>query len=121
MAFTNRILGSNFYYGNLQSTNLCVQDYDSFIAKFSADGQDLLFASYIGGASCDGGLNIDVDNISEKIYLTGYTYSDQVNTPTFPLVPSAFSGAYNQSTFAGSVNKADGYIMEFDKNDNCTW
>ncbi|MBK7909498.1 SBBP repeat-containing protein [Candidatus Pollutiaquabacter sp.] len=113
--------GSNFFYSTLQSTNLCIQKFDAFIARFSEDGSNLLYASYIGGANCDGGLGIEVDNNSENVFLSGYTYSDQITPPFFPIVPSVYSGAYNQSAFAGSLGKSDGYIMEFDKNNNCVW
>jgi hypothetical protein len=59
------------------------------VVKLSADGSQLLYGSYLGGASRDEGFDVAVDNAG-NIYLTGKTASDD-----FPL-----ANAY-QSSFGG--------------------
>jgi hypothetical protein len=54
-------------------------DEDAFVTKFSAAGNALVYSTYLGGASGDGGNSIAVDG-SGCAYMTGYTYS--TNFPT---------------------------------------
>ncbi len=60
-------------------------DWDSFVSKFSGDGSELLFSTYLGGNGGDyvSGLSLDSDN---NIYVSGYTLSDN-----FPLLEPLFS------------------------------
>jgi hypothetical protein len=64
---------------------------DVFVAKLSAAGTGLLYATYIGGRSDDKGAAIAVDNLGQA-YVTGSTTSTN-----FPLVSS------NRSTLGGST------------------
>ena len=52
---------------------------DAFVTKFSADGQSLIYSTYLGGIDSDSSSEIAVDS-SGCAYVTGYTYS-----PDFPL------------------------------------
>jgi hypothetical protein len=63
---------------------------DVFVAKLSAAGTGLLYATYIGGRNADKGAAIAVDNLGQ-VYVTGSTTSTN-----FPLVLS------NRSTLGGS-------------------
>lgn len=47
---------------------------DAFVAKLSADGADLLYATYLGGVTHDGGVGIAVD-AAGAAYVAGYTRS----------------------------------------------
>ena len=73
-------------------------DFDTFIAKYSSDGE-LLFSSYYGGSSSDTPSDIDVDNNGNS-YIVGSTVS--INLPTT-------NNAY-QSTYSGGY---DGYLAKF--------
>ena len=64
--------------GGVQATN--GGGVDAFVAKLSADGSALLYATYIGGASEDSAAAIAV-NATGQAYVTGYTTSSN-----FPLV-----------------------------------
>ena len=57
-------------------------DSDAFVAKISADGYDIQYAGYIGGAAGERGMGIAVDS-SGNAYVVGQTYSNQT---TFPVV-----------------------------------
>jgi Beta-propeller repeat len=53
---------------------------DAFVAKLTADGSALVYATYLGGSSGDAGAGIAVD-ASGAAYVTGFTFS-----PDFPTV-----------------------------------
>jgi len=57
-------------------------DVDAFIAKVNAQGDDLLYCGYIGGAAYDRAKAIAIDH-SGCVYLIGWTES---NESTFPVV-----------------------------------
>ncbi len=61
---------------------------DCFVTKFAADGQSLVYSTYLGGTSDDYGTSIDVE--SGYAYVTGYTKSSGFPT----------ANAYN-ATFGG--------------------
>ena len=61
---------------------------DVFLAKFSADGNTLLYSTYFGGNSVDRAYSVAVDN--GAAYVTGFTWSDP-----FPTTPGAFETAIN--------------------------
>jgi len=68
-----------------------IDDYmmeDVFITKLSPMGNSLIYSTYLGGNSCDGGLGVAVNN-SENAYVTGYTLSTD-----FPTV-NPFDDIYN--------------------------
>jgi murein DD-endopeptidase MepM/ murein hydrolase activator NlpD len=48
--------------------------YDAFVAKLTADGTGLVYATYLGGSGGDRGQAIAVDD-QGSAYLTGYTHS----------------------------------------------
>lgn len=64
---------------------------DLFVSKISADGRTLIFSTYLGGSSDDGGSGIAVD--SSGVYLTGYTGS--IDFPTLHPVQSTLIGWRN--------------------------
>jgi len=63
--------------------------HDAFITKLSAEGNSLVYSTYLGGSSSEGlnGLAIAVDD-SGKVYLTGDTSSEN-----FPTTPGTFQPA----------------------------
>lgn len=68
---------------------------DAFIAKLGPFGTNLLYASYLGGASDDSGNAIAVDN-SGNAYLAGDTFSIGTGNGPFPTAPNnAYQGNNN--------------------------
>lgn len=74
-------------------------DRDVFLAKFSADGTQLLFSTYLGGPGDDYGLAIELD-AAGNIVIAG-----QTDSPNFPVV-----NGY-QSTLNGT--SPDGFVAKF--------
>jgi hypothetical protein len=68
------------------ATNL----FHAFVTKLNSTGSALLYSTYLGGTSYDGGAGIAVDS-SNNAYVTGTTVSND-----FPTTKNAF-----QTTFAG--------------------
>jgi hypothetical protein len=60
---------------------------DCFVTKFAADGQSLLFSTFLGGHSYDYSFSIAVEEA--YVYVTGYTLSS-----TFPTA-NAYDDSYN--------------------------
>ena len=72
---------------------------DAFVAKFTADGDTLRYATYLGGSNSDGGSGIAVDQRG-RAYVTGDTQSTD-----FPTENAL------QPTFGGGVN--DAFVVQF--------
>ncbi len=66
-------------------------DDDVFVAKFTASGTDLVYATFVGGISDDKSHGIAVDS-SGKAHIIGETWSTD-----FPTTPGAFDTSYNGS------------------------
>ncbi|MFX0095391.1 MAG: SBBP repeat-containing protein, partial [Candidatus Hodarchaeota archaeon] len=80
---------------------------DIFIAKFSPDGQSLLYSTYLGGNSQDTVIDIDLDG-ADNILLTGFTQS--TDFPTVNPYQSSRSGA--QDAFISKLS-SDGQTLLF--------
>ena len=59
---------------------------DAFVSKFSLDGGNLVFSSYLGGSGADEGMAITID-ATEHVWIAGLTTS--ANFPTTPSVVSS--------------------------------
>ncbi len=101
---------------------------DSFIAKFSADGQDLIFASYIGGTDLDILSHVAVDS-NDNIVVSGFTYSsdfpvfnslhDQINgSDDIFLMKFSPNGTIQFSTYLGGSGGEIARALVFDSEDN---
>ncbi len=82
-----------------------VYDYfekDAYVTKFSTDGANLLYSTYLGGSSDDWGYGIAVDS-TRRAYVTGYTKSE-----SFPKYDSIKTITYSgdQDGFLTCVNAA---------------
>ncbi len=67
---------------------------DAFVAKLNAAGTALVYSTYLGGSSADGGFGVKVD-ANGNAYVTGYTIS-----PDFPTTLGA-----SQMVFGGGVDQ----------------
>jgi photosystem II stability/assembly factor-like uncharacterized protein len=67
------------------------QKTNAFVTKWSADGSQILYSTYLGGSQIDSATGIAVDSAGSA-YITGSTAS-----PDFPVSSNAF-----QKTFAGN-------------------
>jgi hypothetical protein len=70
---------------------------DAFVTKLSPSGNTLVFSTYLGGSSFDGGLGIATDS-SNAVYITGYTSSAD-----FPLV----------NEYQGYQGSMDAFVAKF--------
>jgi len=75
-----------------------IDNFDVFVTKFSADGQSLVYSTYLGGSDYDRGSSIAVDN-SGAAYVSGNTYSTDFPTK------NAYQGSH-----AGS---SDAFVTKF--------
>ncbi|UCD05567.1 MAG: T9SS type A sorting domain-containing protein, partial [candidate division WOR-3 bacterium] len=62
---------------------------DGFISCFSADGDSLIWSTFLGGDDVDALMEVALDN-SDNVVVGGFTYS-----PHFPVTPSAYDTTYN--------------------------
>ena len=67
---------------------------DAFVSKLNSDGTMLVYSTYLGGSSGDGGLGIEVDSTGNA-YVTGSTFSDDFPTANpIQAVPHGHSEAF---------------------------
>jgi hypothetical protein len=72
--------------------------YDSFVTKFAADGQSLMYSTYLGGRGDETGYSICVEN--QYAYTGGYTTSSDFPT---------------ENAYDDTVNGLDIYLTKFSK------
>ncbi len=80
--------------GALREDHAGAGGWDSFVTRFTADGSDVLFSTYVGGGGQEFTLGIAVDDLGDS-YLVGETYA----VSQFPVTPGAF-----QTTYGGGVS-----------------
>jgi hypothetical protein len=82
--------------------------YDTFVARLSSDGSDLLWSTFLGGSDSDyaGAFRTMVLEESGMVTITGYTLSTD-----FPTTPGAFDLTYNT---AGPLGWDNGYVSRLD-------
>lgn len=76
---------------------------DAYVAKFSSDGSELEYATFLGGNAKDGCQSIAIDNLGQA-YIAGWT--DSTN---FPTTPNAYDRTYNgggNDIFVVSLNSS---------------
>lgn len=61
---------------------------DAFVARFSADGSELVYSTYVGGALNEVATTVQLDDVGNA-YLTGFTTS-----PDFPATQNAYDTDY---------------------------
>jgi hypothetical protein len=74
-----------------------------FITQLSADGSSLVFSTYLGGSSSDGGWGVAIES-SGNIYVDGFSSSSN-----FPVTPTAYQG-----TLVGGTGAYDIFLSKFD-------
>lgn len=78
---------------------------DAFVAKISADGSTLLYATYLGGSREDVGNGIAVDALGDA-YVIGTTLSDD-----FPVTPGSLNTECGGDAKCGSSYNSGGLIV----------
>jgi len=79
---------------------------DAFVAKLSADGQTVLYATYLGGKNQDFANGIAVDNVGDA-YVVGTTLS-----PDFPVTPGSMDVECGGDGKCGASWNPGGLIVE---------
>jgi hypothetical protein len=84
-------------------------DEDAFVAKLSADGSSLLYATFLGGSLTDFATGITVD-ATGMVFVTGITGSSD-----FPTTSAAYDGIHNGDDTDSFVAKlsADGSTLQY--------
>ncbi|MCX6581872.1 MAG: SBBP repeat-containing protein [Candidatus Aminicenantes bacterium] len=104
--------------------------YDTFVAKFAADGKSLVYSTYLGGSGNDVGEGIEVDG-SGKAYVIGITSSTDFPTKnpyqknnaggendTYVIILSAAGSGLTYSTYLGGGGKDEGMAIALDSSNN---
>jgi hypothetical protein len=79
---------------------------DAFVVKFNTTGSALLYSTYLGGTSLDGGGQIAVDS-SGNAYVSGYTES--ANFPVVNATQQTYGGA--RDAFLARFNAAGSALL----------
>jgi hypothetical protein len=106
-SFTDYPTTANAIQGNL-NLNQCFCD-DATVTKFSADGQTVLYSTYLGGERDDQGIAIGLD-AADNIYIAGHTNSYEFPTVN-PLDASFGEGLYHD-IFVARISD-DGGTLEY--------
>ena len=113
--------GSAYVTGNTYSTNFptttsafqtTYNGGDAFVSKLNAAGSALVYSTYLGGSSYDGGDGIAVDS-SGNVYVTGDTSSTDFPTTTsaFQTTTSGYTDAFvSKLNAAGSALAYSTYL-----------
>jgi hypothetical protein len=118
----------------LQATNKAALAYNenntAFVAKMNPTGSALVYSTYLGGSSSDGGYGIAADS-SGNAYVTGFTAS--TDFPTASPLQASFGGgdfevfvaklnptgsALVYSTYLGGSSGDEGYSIAVDSSGN---
>jgi hypothetical protein len=83
--------------------------WDAFVLKVNPSGTDLLYGSYLGGASDDFGAGIAVDSLG-RAYVTGWTSSNSSSFPVNGGPDLTYNG--NVDAFVARVS-ADGASLDY--------
>lgn len=80
---------------------------DTFVARLSSDGSQLLYGSYLGGDNQDSAFDVAVDN-ANNIYLVGFAFSTD-----FPTTAGAFDTTHGGVTdaFAAKINASGSTLL----------
>ena len=105
-------MGNAYIVGDTESSDFPVtmgafdtnynNNADAFIAKLSADGADLVYATFLGGGFADYGDDVSVDGAGYA-YVIGATMS-----PDLPVTPGAIDTTHNGGGYDAFVVKVTG-------------
>lgn len=107
-------------------------DTDGFVVKYTADGSEFVYSTYLGGSMKDTARGVDVDS-DGYCYVTGYTNSSDFPTPAGSWDALHGGGDYdafitildpdgqdlNQSAYLGGVENDYGYAVTVGDDGRC--
>jgi hypothetical protein len=82
------------------------EHWEAFVTRFTADGTNLIYSTYLGGSDLDEGYGIALDS-ADRIYVTGRTSS-----PDFPGADTSFGSGGIADAFVTRLT-ADGTAIEY--------
>lgn len=85
----------NAFQGTLNGTN------DAFVTKFSGDGTNLIYSTYLGGGATETASGVALDQ-NGAAYVTGNTFS--TNFPLMNAFQSVKSGSFEADAFVTKLN-----------------
>jgi hypothetical protein len=106
-SFTDYPTTANAIQDSLNLTQCFCED--AVVTKFSADGQTVLYSTYLGGERDDWGTAIGLD-ADDNIYIAGQTNSAQF--PTVAPLDGTFSGGLIDDLFVARIS-ADGSTLQY--------
>jgi len=106
-SFTDYPTTANAIQDSLNLTQCFCED--AVVTKFSADGQTVLYSTYLGGERDDWGTAIGLD-ANDNIYIAGQTNSAQF--PTVAPLDGTFSGGLIDDLFVARIS-ADGNTLQY--------
>ncbi len=86
-------------------------EQDCFIAKFSPNGEALMFSTSLGKGYMDMVTGVDVDD-KDNIYLTGYTYN---RTESMPVTDDAIRKEIVRPTVGGFEDGIDHFVAKINE------
>lgn len=130
----NLVAGSNgilYVVGSSASNNLPLAsntwqgDWDGFVARLNTSDGTLNSTTYLGGSSTDALYGVALDS-TNRVYVTGYTYSTNMPTAGSPVLQPANGGSYDAivarlngttleyATYLGGAGDDFGYAVSVD-------
>jgi hypothetical protein len=109
--------GNAYVTGSADSTNFPTKDplqtktggiRDVFISKLNAAGDAMVYSTYLGGSSGEGGSGITIDS-SGNVYVTGYTWS--ADYPTVNPFQANYGGNQSGDAFVTKVNASGNALV----------
>lgn len=104
------VIGGESYLGGLQTTPGAFStvfnggDRDGFLARLSADGQQLRWSTYLGGGYTDRIHDLKLDSLDCPV-VVGWTTSDGVGSAYFPVTAGGYQTQYR--------GHGDGFVSKF--------
>ncbi len=95
--------------GAFQTTLTTINSNDAFVTKLNADGNTVLWSTYLGGSNNDEASDLELDPAG-NVYVTGVTTSQSSEPVPFPTTPNAAQ----PTTASPSTSPTSLFLSKFD-------